>query len=109
MHEEIYERLKEVAKGGTVTYYSDIAPMARLDMNLPNDRYEIGAILDAINQYEHRADRPMISAVVVHKDSLKPGRGFFVLAQSLNLFDGKDEDKFYINELRKVHDYWRSK
>lgn len=108
MNNQIYEKLKEVAKQGTVTYYSDIAPMAGLDMNLPNDRYEIGAILDDINQHEHKAERPMISAVVVHKDSLKPGKGFFVLAQSLNLFNGNDEDKFYIGELRKVHDYWKS-
>ena len=43
MHEQICEKLKEVARVGTVTYYSDIVPMAELDMNLPNDRYEIGA------------------------------------------------------------------
>jgi alkylated DNA nucleotide flippase Atl1 len=38
MHEQIYEKLQEVARRGTVTYYSDIAPMAGLDMDLPNDR-----------------------------------------------------------------------
>lgn len=38
MHEQICEKLKEIARAGTVTYYSDIAPMAGLDMNLPSDR-----------------------------------------------------------------------
>jgi len=109
MHKQIYEKLKEVARRGTVTYYSDIAPMAGLDMDLPNDRYEIGAILDDINQHEQRLGRPMLSAVVVHKESLKPGQGFFTLAQSLGLFAGGDEDKFYIQELRRVHDFWASR
>jgi len=89
-------------------FYSDIAPMAGLDMDIPGDRHKIGVILDDINHYEHRFGRPMLSAVVVHKDSLKPGKGFFVLAQELGLFLGSDEDKFYIQELRRVHDYWAS-
>jgi len=108
MHEEIYNKLKEVARAGTVTYYSDIAPMAGLDMSSPNDRYEIGVILDDINQREREFGRPMLSAVVVHKESLMPGQGFFTLARALGLFIGNDRDKFYIQELRKVHDYWTS-
>lgn len=108
MHEQICEKLKEVARAGTVTYYSDIAPMAGLDMNLPNDRYEIGAILDDINRHERELSRPMLSAVVVHKDTLMPGQGFFTLGRALSLFVGNDRDKFYIQELRNVHDYWAS-
>lgn len=108
MHDEIHEKLKEVARARTVTYYSDIAPLAGLDMDLPPDRYEIGAILDDINRHERELGRPMLSAVVVHKESLMPGQGFFTLARALGLFVGNDRDKFYIEELRKVHDYWAS-
>ncbi len=108
MHEGIYEKLKEVARTATVTYYSAIAPLAGLDMDSPNDRYKIGAILDDINQHERELSRPMLSAVVVHKDTLMPGQGFFTLARALGLFIGNDRDKFYIQELRKVHDYWAS-
>jgi len=108
MHEQIYEKLKEVAREGKVIYYSDIAPLAGLDMGSPSDRYEIGAILDDINRQERELGRPMLSAVVVHKDSLMPGQGFFTLARALGLFAGNDRDKFYIQELRKVHDYWAS-
>ena len=108
MHEQIHERLKEVARARTVTYYSDIAPMAGLNMDFQSDRNEIGAILDDINRREHQMDRPMVSAVVVHKGNLKPGKGFFTLARELGLFTGSDEDKFYIEELRKVYDYWAS-
>ena len=108
MHEQIYEKLKEVARAGTVTYYSDIAPMAGLDMSSPNDRYKIGVILDDINRYERELGQPMLSAVVVHKDTLMPGQGFFTLSRTLGLFVGNDKDKFYIQELHKVHEYWAS-
>lgn len=108
MNEQIYEKLKEIARAGTVTHYSDIAPLAGLDMNLPPDRYEIGAILDDINRHERELGRPMLSAVVVHRESLMPGQGFFTLARSLGLFVSDDKDRLYIEELRKVHDYWAS-
>lgn len=77
MNEQIYNKLKEVAHGGKIIYYSEIAPLAGLDMNSPGDRYEIGAILDDINRLERQQNRPMLSAVVVHNDSLIPGQGFF--------------------------------
>jgi hypothetical protein len=51
-------------------------------MNLPPDRYKIGAILDDINRHERELGRPMLSAVLVHKESLMPGQGFFTLARS---------------------------
>lgn len=108
MNEQIYEKLREVARAKTVTYYSDIAPLAGLDMNLPSDRNAIGKILDDINRRELEFGRPMLSAVVVHKEGLKPGQGFFTLARELGLFIGSDRDKFYIKELRRVHDYWAS-
>ena len=108
MYEHIREHLKGFARKEGVTYYSDVAPLAGLDMSLPNDRHEIGRILDALNQEEIGAGRPLLSAVVVHKDSLKPGQGFFKLARTLGRFDGHDEDVYYIAELRKVHDYWRT-
>ena len=108
MNEQIYEKLKEVARANTVIYYSDIAPLAGLDMSLPNDRYEIGTILDDINRHERESGRPMLSSIVVQKETLMPGQGFFTLARALGLFIGNDRDKFYIQELRKVHDYWAS-
>lgn len=40
--------------------------------------------------------------------SSMPGQGFFTLTQALGLFTRNDEDKFYIQELRKVHDHWAS-
>jgi len=106
MHDAIREKLIEVAREDNVTFYGDISPMAGLDMSLPNDRYEIGVILDGINQDEHAEGRPLLSAVVVQRGTFRPGQGFFTMARGMGLFSGDDEDRFYSDELRRVHDYW---
>jgi len=106
MNEIIYQELMKIARKKTVTYYSDIAPLAGLNMDLPEDRVRIGQLLDDINHDEHTNGRPLISAVVVHKGALRPGEGFFKMAKDWGIFKGNDSDTFYIQELRKVHDYW---
>ena len=51
--------------------------------------------MDDINRHELKTDRPMLSAVVVHKETLVPGQGFFTLARGLGLFVSDDRDRFY--------------
>ena len=102
----IYERLIEIAKGGDITYYSDIAPLAGLDMSLPPDRNRISDILDEISRTELTSGRPLLSAVVILKDENIPGDGFFKMAKELRLYDGSDDFRFWIRELRHVHDHW---
>ena len=108
MYEHIREHLQGFARKGEVTYYGDVAPLAGLDMSLPNDRHKIGGILDAINREEVAEGGPLLSAVVVHRENRMPGKGFFKLGRALGRFDGHDEDAYYIAELRKVYDYWRT-
>ena len=106
----IYEKIREVARDGIYVNYGDIAPLIGLDMEMPEDRDRIGAILDCINRIEHKKGRPLLSAVVILKDANMPGAGFFKLAKCLGL-QSQDEDNlmFWINELRRVHDYWRGR
>jgi len=113
MHQEIYERLQEVARRRNVVYYSEIAPLAGLDMSLECDRAEIGCLLGEISTCEHEHGRPLLSAVVVHKpdpqseESLGPGQGFFTLARELGLMaPDDDEDDFWQHELRRAYDHW---
>jgi len=115
MHESIYRKIQKVAGNREVVYYSDIAPLADLDMSLDRDREEIGRLLGGISRHEHEEGRPLLSAVVVHKpdqqsdESLGPGRGFFTLARELRLMaPDEDEDDFWQRELQRVHDYWGS-
>lgn len=106
----IYQEITKVAKSGGITYYSDIAPLIGLDMDFQPDRNRISDILDEISRVEHANGNPLLSAVVILKERNIPGQGFFTLAKSLNLYDGNPDSelKFWIQELRRVHDYWVS-
>ena len=110
MHQAIYERLIEVAKKKEIINYSDIAPMADLDMESPEDRNAIAGILDAISRHEHAERRPLLSSVVVHKGDRMPGDGFFKMARSVGVMKpGEDRATFFARELRRVHDAWRTR
>jgi hypothetical protein len=106
MNNEIYQRLISVAKSQDFTTYKDIAPLAGLDMSLDKDRAEIGEILGEISTHEHRQGRPLLSVVVIHREDNICGPGFFKLAKELGLYRGGNDLKFFIEELRRVHDCW---
>jgi len=106
MHPEIYTKLKEVAKSKKITHYSEIAPIANLDMALPEDRNRIAKILDEISIHEHNEGRPLLSALVIHKADNIPGQGFFTMARSVGVYTGDDNLLFFMEELRRVHDFW---
>ena len=112
MHQEIYEELKRVAREEKTITYSEIAPLAGLDMELAEDRNSIAEILDEISRHEHDQGRPLLSAVVVHAEGGEsggiPGQGFFTLAKSLGLFRGGDKVVFFALELGRVHKAWKS-
>jgi len=63
MHEAIYQRLIEVARARRTIHYSEIAPLADLDMESPADRNRIAAILDEISRHEHDHGRPLLSGL----------------------------------------------
>ena len=104
-HSVIYEKLKQTAKSGETTYYSDTAPLAGLAL----ESREFRDILDRISEDEHKAGRPLLSVVVVGKNEEMPtrGGGFFKLAKRLGRMQGEDERSFFEEELKKVHDQWR--
>jgi hypothetical protein len=45
-------------------------------------------------------------AVVCGIDRNAPGSGFFKLARALGLYQGRDDDRFWLEELKGVNDYW---
>lgn len=109
MHQEIYERLNHVASAQDIVYYSEIAPMVRLNMANADHRVAMGKILEKISTHEHQQDRPMLSAIVINYEAHIPGTGFFDLARRLGKHSGNDDLRFFLRELRRVHDYWRDK
>jgi hypothetical protein len=100
-------KLQEIARerGRTITYW-DVAPLAGVDRSNPNFGALVGRKLDEVNRTEHAAGRPLLSAVVCGKESNAPGSGFFSLARALGLHHGRDDDRFWIEEMHRVNDYW---
>ena len=97
----VYEEIVKVAQSEDVITYSKLG---RRTGNAPTG---IGPILDGINKIENKAGRPLLWAVVVSKTRNIPGDGFFDLAKSLGLqSSGEDNFKFWLKELRRVHDHW---
>ena len=72
---DLRQRLIEVAKCRATVNYSELRPDAPQTLAVP---------LDEINRHEHREGRPLLSAVVTHKDGDQmSGDGFFRIAGSL--------------------------
>lgn len=98
MDQDLRKRLIEVAKRRETTSYSDIRPEAPQTLAAP---------LDEINIYEQRAGRPLLTAVVIHKDGDSMlGVGFFTIAWELGQYLNGDPHQFWNQELEWVWDYW---
>ena len=105
-HQRIHDKLIAVAQARETTYYSDIAPLAGLDMGSEFDRIRIAQILDEISRGEHSSGNPLLSAIVILKGENLPGKGFFNLARQLGRHTGRDDDTYWIEELGRVHQHW---
>jgi hypothetical protein len=111
MNQQIYERLLSVARDRNRGYttYSEISPLAGLDMENPADRDKMSRLLEEIAKHEQDAARPMLTAVVIHQADNIPGEGFFKMASEFGRFNGREKLRFWINALNEVHEYWRGK
>lgn len=96
--QEIYEELITIARRGQTVDYSDMVSLAQ---GYPH----LFRVLDRINSYEHRAGRPLLSAVVVGAKGM-PGHGFFDLARTLGLYIGDGDEEYWREELERVHNQW---
>lgn len=100
----VYEEIIKVAQNEDVITYS------KLGSRTGNTSMGVVPILDSINRIEHREGRPLLSAAVVSKSRNMPGRGFFNLAADLGVKSGDEDNfKFWLKEIRRVHDYWRKR
>jgi hypothetical protein len=102
----LQDRLQKIARQGGTAYYSDIAPLLGIDTGDPYFGVRIGRILDEVNHAEHAAGRPLLSAIVIAKETGMPGEGFFTCARDLRRYTGRDDLAYWVEELRRVHDYW---
>lgn len=104
--QEAREILIARAKLNEPIAYSDLASRLKTARFEAHDQ-RLFDLLDDISRSENNAGRGMLSAFVIHKNpKYKPGKGFFELAKKLGR-DVSDEDKFWVEEVTKVHLAWK--
>jgi hypothetical protein len=102
----LVDRLREVARDQDLITYGEIAPYGGMDSGYPHFDAAIRRLLDDVNRIEIAEQRPMLSAVVINKDTGMPGRGFFDCARELRRHAGGDDLGFWAEEVKRVHAYW---
>jgi hypothetical protein len=58
-------------------------------------------MLGGISGYEKECGRPLLSSVVVLKDTKMPGQGFFYFNET-----EMSDEEFWFKEIKKVWNYW---
>jgi|SRR5579862_2447518 len=106
MHEQIHQYLQEVAKRRDCTTYAEVAQLAHLDLAQSSERAKLDELLAEISIHEHEHGRPLLSAVVLYGQGEEMHPAFFQLARELGLNQTNDDLQFFIEELRRVHEYW---
>jgi hypothetical protein len=99
-------KLRDVARSGGMTTAQAIAAIAGIDDATYTLEAALEPVLAAIDRAEDAAGRPLLSAVVVLRESGLPRASFFTAARAFGLHPGSDDRTLWERELRRVHDYW---
>lgn len=113
MNSILYNELIRLARNKKLASYSEVSPLVGLSMDIEEHRDKIAELLGEIVHHEHENNRPMLTALVVHKgNDNNPGEGFFSIATELGYFDGSREQisrlTFWANQVTNVHNHWSS-
>ena len=119
---DTYQVLVENAKSGKLTFYGELPVFNELRERFGDAVSAlIGAIVGACSEYEATKGRPLISAIVISRDTSEPGAGFYGLpAVPYNLcrdiWEGRDirppeivinkRQDFWLNELKETLEFW---
>jgi len=117
-----YSELIGVAKRGGLITYSELG-IGKLRISQEWLYPKIGWILGACSHYEWIENRPLISALVVSKETNRPSKGFWGLpgipsglrmSVSVDELDpliatSPEQDEFWAREVDKVYREWQGK
>lgn len=122
---DVYMELTRIAREGSLVLYGDLGAFRKLKGSgyKGNELLVIlGAIVGACSEYEAANDRPLLSSIVINRDTRKPGSGFFYLSTvppALSRKNWEDNnvrppeivmrqrDVFWLHEVQKVHQWWQ--
>lgn len=114
MNIKVREYLIEVARKRTdqIVTYQKLCDDCDLKLNMynnPNDRTEIGKILDDISVYEYENNRPLLSSLVVRISDKEEGDGFYRLCQRLGYGEAKKlkaDCTFSVKHMNRCIEFW---
>lgn len=105
---EVREILVDVARRRDVINYTELTKRVT-SYPLRPDGHDFHAVLGRVSLDEHEEGRPLLTALVVYKSGeMSAGSGFFEMAQTAG-FTFNDPDVFWLAELNRVWDYWRTR
>ena len=88
-----YMELTRIAREGNLVLHGDLGVSQKLKESgyKSNDLLIIlGAIVGACSEYEAANDRPLLSSIIINRDTRKPGSGFFYLSKVPASFKQKE-------------------
>lgn len=90
---------KRASERQTITY----SELSRETTSIPLGPHDFAMswMLGEVSEEEHEAGRPLLSALVVYKETGFPGPGFYDLAIRLGR-KVTDRDSFWVNELQTI-------
>jgi hypothetical protein len=105
-------RLQRVAgERGTVAYGELCEEMhSKGIIDLDPHGAPLAGLLGQVNVLEHDAGNPLISAVVVSKDAMEPGVGFWNIAKDLGIEFGDspgEREAFWVQSLNECYARWQ--
>lgn len=105
----VWRYLRQRASRRELTFYRDLASTlepqlsAHVDFRAPFN--PLFPMLGHISTYEVTRGRPMLSSIVIGRDTGNPGSGFFTLAAQLGFAVG-DEQEFFEAQRDATFDFW---
>jgi hypothetical protein len=102
----LHDYLVRVARRRELTTYRQLAATFDLDLSTSADRDRLAGALREVSVAEHRAGRPLLSAVVVLAGRKQPGAGFFDCARTVGVLTDETDEGFYEAELARVYREW---
>ena len=108
----IYKKLITVSNSRGLIYYFELNKClpAKNSSNFLNPFQPLFNTLNKLNDELSKQDLPLLTALVVNKNSGRPGKGFFYYAKELGKFEGNvdsefEKDLFWKTEREKVYKF----
>lgn len=112
VNEEIYSKLKEIAKRQETINYSQFASDCNIPYTSVEERNQFHHLLGEISEFEISNGRPMLSVLIHHKGDIErtPGKGFFELADKLvQRNQGETDKQMKYRIIKECWKFWKDK